>query len=53
MNFWYEKIMALKEAKEKGEALIMHARQYPIITEMADIDMYEDFKGHPSVELSP
>ncbi len=31
--------------KAKGEALIMHARQYPIITEMADIDMYEAFKG--------
>jgi len=32
--------------KAKGEALIMHARQYPIITEMADIDMYEAFKGY-------
>lgn len=31
--------------KQKGETLIMHARQYPIITEMADIDMYEAFKG--------
>ncbi len=37
--------------KNKGEALIMHARQYPLITEMADIDMYEDFKGYESVEL--
>ncbi len=32
--------------KQKGETLIMHARQYPIITEMADIDMYEAFKGY-------
>ncbi len=31
----------------------MHTRQYPIITEMADIDMYEDFKVYPSVELQP
>jgi len=37
--------------KEKGEALIMHARQYPIITEMADIDLYESFKGFDTVEL--
>lgn len=37
--------------KEKGEALIMHARQYPIITELADIDMYEAFKGYPAVPL--
>jgi len=29
--------------KEKGEALIMHAREYPIITEMADIADYEMF----------
>ena len=37
--------------KQKGEALIMHARQYPFITEMADIDMYEAFKGYESVKL--
>ncbi len=37
--------------KDKGEALIMHARQYPIITEMADIDMYESFKGYDPVPL--
>ena len=37
--------------KEKGEALIMHARQYPIITEMADIDSYESFKGFNAVDL--
>ncbi len=35
--------------KEKGEALIMHARQYPIITEIADIDMYEAFRGFDPV----
>ena len=30
----------------------MHSRQYPIITEMADIDMYECFKGFDSVPLN-
>lgn len=30
--------------KEKGEALIMHSRQYPFITEMPDIDEYPAFK---------
>ena len=39
--------------KEKGEALIMHARQYPIITELPDIDRYEAFKGYESVPLKP
>ena len=29
--------------KEKGEALIMHSRQYPFITEMPDIDDYKAF----------
>lgn len=38
--------------KEKGEALIMHSRQYPIITEIADIDMYPMFKRLPSVILN-
>lgn len=37
--------------KKKGEALIMHSRQYPIITEIADIDMYDDFKGFSTVPL--
>ncbi len=37
--------------KEKGEALIMHARQYPIITEIADIDDYAMFKGYKAVEM--
>ena len=37
--------------KEKGEALIMHARQYPIITALPDIDQYEAFKGYPSVDF--
>lgn len=39
--------------KEKGEALIMHARQYPIIAEIADIDQYEMFKGYPAVKRNP
>lgn len=39
--------------KEKGETLIMHGRQYPIITDMADIDSYEAFKGYAPVEMKP
>ena len=31
--------------KKKGEALIMHSRQYPMITEIADIDDYKMFRG--------
>lgn len=38
--------------KEKGEALIMHARQYPIITDMADIDMYSSFAGYEPIALN-
>lgn len=38
--------------KEKGEALIMHARQYPIITEMADISDYKMFEGYTAPQLS-
>ena len=37
--------------KSKGEALIMHARQYPIITELPDIDAYTVFKGYPAVRM--
>ncbi len=37
--------------KEKGEALILHAREYPFITEIADIDRYEAFRQHPPAEL--
>lgn len=37
--------------KSRGESLIMHARHYPFITEMADIDEYEMFKGYVAVEL--
>lgn len=37
--------------KQKGEAMIMHARQYPIITEMADIDAYDAFKGYEPIPL--
>lgn len=37
--------------KEKGEVLIMHARQYPVITEMADISMYTMFGKHESVQM--
>ena len=38
--------------KEKGEALIMHARQYPIITEMADIAQYEMFSREPAAQIA-
>ena len=37
--------------KQKGESLIMHERQYPIITELADIDDYEMFKGYEPLPL--
>ena len=39
--------------KEKGEALIIHARQYPFITTFPDIDQYEVFRGYPAVEMKP
>ena len=39
--------------KAKGEALIMHARQYPIITEIADISSYDAFSGYPTVPFEP
>ncbi len=38
--------------KAKGEALIMHSRQYPIISEIADIDDYEMFKGYTPKPLA-
>lgn len=37
--------------KDKGEALIMHARQYPTISEIADIDSYPMFKGFEAPPL--
>ena len=30
----------------------MHAREYPFITEIADIDMYEPFAGYETIPLS-
>lgn len=39
--------------KQKGESLIMHARQYPIITEIADIDDYQMFKGYEIASMKP
>ncbi len=51
----YRRLISVSELqrldKEKGEALIMHARQYPIITEIADIDMYPMFKGYDTVSM--
>ena len=37
--------------KQKGEALIMHARQYPIITEMADIGSYTMFGKESGIAM--
>lgn len=37
--------------KQKGEALIMHTRQYPIITEMADISSYKMFGTCKPIEI--
>ncbi len=37
--------------KNKGEALIMHSRQYPVISEIADIDSYPMFKGYEALPL--
>ncbi len=38
--------------KAKGEALIMHARQYPIISEMADISQYAMFGTYASEDIN-
>lgn len=37
--------------KERGEALIMHSRQYPYITQLPDIDDYDCFKGYKAEDL--
>ncbi len=37
--------------KSKGEALIMHCRQYPIISEMADISQYDMFGIYETEQL--
>lgn len=37
--------------KAKGEALIIHSRQYPTISEIADIDSYPMFKGYEAPPL--
>ena len=37
--------------KQKGEALILHDRCYPFISELPDIDEYECFKGYFAVKL--
>lgn len=39
--------------KDKGEALIISGRQYPVISEIADIDDYEMFKGYKTPVLQP
>ncbi len=51
----YRRLISVSELqrldKEKGEALIMHTRQYPIITEIADIDDYVMFKGYEILNM--
>lgn len=37
--------------KERGEALILHGRQYPFISELADISAYTAFEGYTPVPL--
>jgi len=37
-------------SKEKGEALVMHGRHYPLVTELPDIDDYE-FKKYPQPKI--
>ena len=37
--------------KTRGEALILHGRQYPFITELADISAYTAFQGYAPVPL--
>lgn len=37
--------------KERGEALILHCRQYPFISELADISAYTAFEGYEPVPL--
>ncbi len=38
--------------KKKGEALILHSRQYPVITEIPDIDSYKMFSGYDPIPLN-
>ncbi len=38
-------------SKERGEALIIHGRQYPIISELADISQYKTFGVDAPVEM--
>ncbi|MCR5209390.1 MAG: type IV secretory system conjugative DNA transfer family protein [Lachnospiraceae bacterium] len=39
--------------KQKGEVLILHGREYPFITYMADIDSYPDFANYKVVPIPP
>ena len=39
--------------KQKGECLILHGRQYPFITYMADIDEYPDFANYRVIPIPP
>jgi type IV secretion system protein VirD4 len=39
--------------KQKGEVLILHGREYPFITYMADIDQYPDFANWRVVPIAP
>ncbi|MGN0345795.1 MAG: type IV secretory system conjugative DNA transfer family protein [Lachnospiraceae bacterium] len=37
--------------KQKGECLILHGRQYPFITYMADIDEYPEFRNYQTIPI--
>ncbi len=39
--------------KEKGECLILHGREYPFITYMADIDQYPEFVNYRVEPIPP
>ncbi len=38
-------------SKERGEALIMHARQYPFLSQLSDISEYEMFGTYPPAPM--
>jgi len=40
-------------SKEKGECLILHGREYPFITYMADIDQYPQFNRYQVIPIPP
>lgn len=51
MSDGHEAYVDSADTKNRGETLIIHSRQYPVITEIADIDSYEMFKGYDALPL--